>query len=292
MTSVGPLVEDGRAALAAACIEEPRREARIILAHVLKADAAALALEADHPVADDQAAAYRDLIARRSRGEPFAYLARRREFWSLDFDVTPAVLIPRPETELIVETALRGFEGAGRNMPWSVLDFGTGSGAILIALLSELRFAEGLGVDVSIEALAVARANAARLGIGDRARFSISSWWSHVPPQQFDLVVANPPYIPTRDIAGLPPDVRLYEPHLALDGGPDGLAAYRAICSVLSARLAPQGRVVVEVGQGQAADVAALFRHAGLEKIEIVYDLSGIARVVAGTAPGDRSGTP
>lgn len=292
MTAAGGLIEEGRAALAAASIEEPRRESRLILAHVLKADAAALALEGDRPVADDQAASFRELVARRSRGEPFAYLAGRREFWSLDFDVTPAVLIPRPETELIVETALHGFEGAGRNMPWSVLDFGTGSGAILIALLSELRFAEGLGVDVSVEALAVARANAARLGIGDRARFSISSWWSHVPPQQFDLVVANPPYIPSREIAALSPDVRLYEPHLALDGGPDGLAAYRAICSVLSTRLAPQGRVVVEVGQGQADDVAALFRHAGLETIEIVPDLAGMPRVVAGTAPDDRTGTP
>jgi len=278
------LIAEGAGALAGAGIEEPRREARLILALALKADAASLALEGDRPVADDHAAAFRALIARRARHEPFAYLAGRRGFWSLDLDVTPDVLIPRPETELVVETALNGLGGAGRNVPWSILDFGTGSGAILIALLSELPFAEGFGVDVSLEALAVARANAARLGMGDRARFGRSSWWSHVPPQRFDLIVANPPYIPSGDLSALDETVRRYEPHLALDGGVDGLGAYRAIASVAADRLAPGGRLVVEVGQGQAGAVAAMFRDSRLESVEIVPDLSGIERVVAASA--------
>jgi release factor glutamine methyltransferase len=280
VTNAAALIGDGAAVLGAAGVEGPRREARLILALVLKTDAAGLALEGNRPVADDEAVRFHALIERRGQHEPFAYLAGRREFWSLDFDVTPAVLIPRPETELVVETALRGLEGAGRHVPWSILDFGTGSGAILIALLSELPLAEGFGVDVSLEALAVARANAARLGIGDRARFGRSSWWSHVPPQRFDLVVANPPYIPSRDIAGLDETVRRHEPLLALDGGSDGLMPYRAITSVIADRLAAGGRIVVEVGQGQADAVAAMFCGSRLESVETVPDLAGIPRVV------------
>ncbi|MCC6918874.1 MAG: peptide chain release factor N(5)-glutamine methyltransferase [Alphaproteobacteria bacterium] len=285
MTTAFALIAEGAAALAAAGVEEPRREARLLLAHVLRADAGALLLEPGRPVAEQDAARFREFLARRAQREPFAYLAGRRGFWSLDFDVAPGVLIPRPETELIVETALKPLAGAGRNVPWSILDLGTGTGAILIALLSELPFAQGFGVDVSLEALEVARANAARLGLGDRARFGRSSWWSHVPPQTFDLIVSNPPYIPTRDIAGLDPEVRDFEPHLALDGGPDGLGAYHAISSVVAARLAPGGRIIVEVGQGQADDVAAIFLRSGLEKTAILPDLAGIPRIVAASSP-------
>lgn len=285
MTTAGALIAEGAAVLAAAEIEEPRRESRLILAHVLRAAPGDLLLEPIRPVGQEDAERFRTLVARRARHEPFAYLAGRREFWSLDLDVAPGVLIPRPETELVVETALEPLAGVGRNVAWSILDFGTGTGAILIALLTELPFAQGLGVDVSLEALEIARANSARFGLGDRARFGRSSWWSHVPPQEFDLIVSNPPYIPTRDIPALDPEVRNFEPHLALDGGPDGLGAFRAISSVLATRLTPGGRIVVEVGQGQADDVASIFLRSGLEKTAILPDLAGIPRVVTASAP-------
>jgi release factor glutamine methyltransferase len=281
VTPAAALIAEGAAALAAAGIESPRREARLILALALRAEAVALALEPERPVTEDRVTAFRALVARRAQHEPFAYLAGRREFWSLDLDVTPDVLIPRPETELLVEAALSDIDPDFRDAPWSVLDMGTGSGALLIALLRELPGAEGFGADVSKAALAVARANALRLGVAARAAFGLSSWWSHVPPGRFDIVVSNPPYIPTRDIASLAPEIRQFEPHLALDGGPDGLGAYRAIASVLPQRLVPGGRVVVEVGLGQADAVAAIFRHGRLESIAVAPDLAGIPRVVS-----------
>lgn len=273
------LIAEGEGALAAAGIESPRREARLLLAHVLGLEASDLALEGERAVDDEAATAFRTALARRATHEPFAYITGRRAFWSFDLEVTPATLIPRPDTETLVETALKlaGHPAA----PLEILDLGTGSGAILIALLAELPNANGFGVDVSEPALAIARRNALRSGVAARARFARSSWWSHVSGK-FDLIVSNPPYIPSADIAGLDLDVRGYEPHLALDGGPDGLAAYRAIASVAASRLSPGGALIVEVGQGQAADVAALFQASGFAATEISSDLAGIPRVVAG----------
>lgn len=284
MTAADALIAEGAAMLGAAGVESPRREARLLLALALARPPGDLALDAAAPVPGEAAQLYRGFLARRAMREPFAQIAGRRGFWTIDLDVTRDVLAPRPETEHLVETALRTLGPAGRAAPLSILDLGTGSGAILIALLLELKRAEGLGIDVSRSALAVARDNAARLGLGDRARFGLSSWWSHVPPGAFDLVVSNPPYIPSRDIEGLEPEVRRYEPLLALDGGPDGLAAYRAITSTIAARLAPGGRLIVEVGAGQASDVAAMCGASGLVDIAVVNDLAGIPRVVSASA--------
>jgi release factor glutamine methyltransferase len=277
--SATALVAEGEAALAAAGIENPRREARLLLAEILGVDPSELVLEGDRPVARETAVAFRAAVARRAAHEPFAYIAGHRAFWSLDLEVSPATLIPRPDTETLVETALKlaGHPAA----PLEILDLGTGSGAILIALLSELPNAIGFGVDVSEPALAIARRNALRSGVAARVRFARSSWWSHVSGQ-FDLILSNPPYVPTADIAALEPDVRDYEPRLALDGGPDGLAAYRAIASIAAARLTPGGALIVEVGQGQADDVDALFRASGFPATHIAADLAGIPRVVAG----------
>lgn len=271
------LVAEGERALLAAGIEAPRREARLLLALALGVEARALVL--DDPAVDVATGErFRTLLARRVTHEPFAHIAGRRGFWTLDLEVTSATLVPRPETEILIETALA--HAGDRRAPLEIVDFGTGSGAILIALLCELPNASGLGVDVSEPALEVARRNALRAGVGARARFGRSSWWSHVRGN-FDLIVSNPPYIPSADIAGLAPDVRDFEPHLALDGGPDGLGAYRALSAVAASRLAEGGALIVEVGEGQAEPVASLLRRSGFPRTRIVPDLAGIGRVVA-----------
>lgn len=279
MTSVAALVAEGAELLLKADLETPRREAQLLLSVVMAVPVTELMLSPDRRVTPEEAGRYAAFLERRAGREPFAYIAGRRDFWSLELEVTPATLIPRPDTETLVETAVKlaGHPSA----PVRVLDLGTGSGAVLLAVLSELTRAEGLGVDVSPQALEVARRNALRAGLGARARFAISSWWSHVT-EPFDLVLSNPPYIPSGEIAGLEADVRAYEPRLALDGGPDGLGAYRAIVAGVMPRLSPLGALAVEVGAGQAGDVAALMRGAGLDFTAIRRDLSGIERVVAG----------
>lgn len=281
MTTAAALIEKAATRLMLAGIEAPQREARLLLAHVLDLDATELALVPDRPVGPSEAAQFTNAVDRRAEHEPFAYITGRRDFWTLELEVSPDTLIPRPDTETLVETALK-IVGHVR-APVRILDLGTGTGAILLALLTELPRAEGLGVDVSDGALEIARRNALRAGAGDRARFSKSSWWSHVTGD-FDLIVSNPPYIPSRDIAELDPDVRDFEPRLALDGGPDGLAAYRAILSVAALRLSANGSVLFEVGAGQATDVAAMMRGSGLPYTAIRRDLGGIERVVAGAA--------
>lgn len=279
----GALVAEAAATLLGAGVEAARREAWLLLAHVLGDDANALALIPDCPVAPDRAAAFQILVGRRAAREPFAHITGRRGFWTLDLEVTADTLIPRPETECLIEAAL-AFAGS-RAAPLEILDLGTGTGAILLALLSEWPNATGFGIDVSLSALAVARRNALRAGVGDRARFGRSSWWSHVTGI-FDVVVANPPYIPSRDIAALEPEVARFESGLALDGGPDGLAAYRAIAAGLDAHLSPGGAVFVEIGIGQQDEVARLFRAAGLAEIRVTPDLSGIPRIVAAARAG------
>lgn len=279
MTTAASLIANGAERLTRAGLETPQREARLILSHVLDVPVAELILTPDRNVTLDQKRVFDELLDRRSDRVPFAYLTGRRDFWTLELEVSPATLIPRPDTETLVETALK--IAGPRETPLSILDLGTGTGAILLALLSELPRAEGLGVDVSEPALEIARRNALRAGVAGRARFGISSWWSHVRGE-FDLVVSNPPYIPSRDIDGLDADVKDYEPRLALDGGPDGLGAYRAILSAVLPRLSPRGALIVEVGIGQAADVAAMMRASGLDFTAIRADLGGVERVVAG----------
>lgn len=281
MTTAAALIEKAATQLLLAGIEAPQREARLLLAHVLEMPAAELALIGDRPVSLAEAGQFADAVERRAGHEPFAYITGRRDFWTLELEVTPATLIPRPDTETLVEMALKIVGHA--SAPVRILDLGTGTGAILLALLSELPRAEGVGVDVSDGALEVAKRNALRAGLGDRARFSRSSWWSHAG-SDYDLIVSNPPYIPSRDVDGLDADVRDFEPRLALDGGPDGLGAYRAILSVAAQRLTSHGAVLFEVGVGQAGDVADMMRKSGLPYTAIRRDFGGIERVVGGAA--------
>jgi len=284
------LVNHGAAILRAAGIDNPRLEARLLLAHALGLPIAAL-LRDPQTLADP--APFQALIARRAAHEPLAYIIGRREFWSLDFAVSPATLIPRPESETLIEAALAAF--AHRAPPTLILDLGTGTGCLLLAALHEFPRAFGIGTDCAPEAAVLAAANAAALGLADRAAFLCGDWAAALDAR-FDLVLCNPPYIPTSDIDGLMPEVARHEPQSALDGGADGLGAYRRIVPSLSALLQPDGVAVLELGIGHAAAVAALAAESGLVATTRP-DLIGIARAVVlqstrgvqkpfGTGPG------
>ena len=205
-----------------------------------------------------------------------------REFWGLEFALSPDTLVPRPDTETLVEAVLA--VRPDRAAPLLIADLGTGSGALLAALLSEYPRARGVGTDVSAAALAVAQANLARLSLAARARFVVSDWGGALGGG-FDVVVVNPPYIPSADIAGLDPEVRDHEPRRALDGGPDGLCAYRRIVADLPRLLAPGGTAVLELGIAQHAAVGDLALAAGLSALEIVADLGGAPRALVAARP-------
>jgi release factor glutamine methyltransferase len=267
------LVSDGAAVLRTAGIDNPRLEARLLLAHALGIPIAAL-LRDPHATADP--AAYDTLIARRAAHEPLAYIIGRREFWSLDFAVSPATLIPRPESETLIEAALAAF--ARHAPPRRILDLGTGTGCLLLSALHEFPGAFGIGTDRAPEAAGLAAANAAALGLAGRAAFLCSDWAAPVAAP-FDLVLCNPPYIPTSEIDGLMPEVAHHEPQRALDGGAEGLAAYRRIIPSLPALLQPEGVAVLELGSGQAQAVMALAAECGLGATTRP-DLAGNSRAI------------
>jgi release factor glutamine methyltransferase len=221
-----------------------------------------------------------DLIDRRLAREPLSRIVGHRAFWTIDLLVTPDALDPRSDTEAIVRAAVDVMAATrARDASLSILDLGTGTGAIVLALLDALPNARGLGVDISPAALRLAAANAERLSMDERAAFREGGWDAALG-RRFDLVVSNPPYIPTGDIPGLDPEVRDHDPHLALDGGADGLDAYRAILPLLPRLLAPGGFAVLEIGFGQSGDVSALAAAAGLAVVEIRPDLGGVPRAM------------
>ncbi|WP_454684382.1 peptide chain release factor N(5)-glutamine methyltransferase [Ancylobacter moscoviensis] len=278
MTSRADLAREIAASFAAVGLETPEREARALLRVGLGLSDVDLLARADAAVPEAEAHRLRALAARRAAGEPLARLVGRREFWSLDFALAPETLVPRPETETLVEAALAVFPD--RAAPLAILDLGTGSGALLAALLSEYPAAFGIGVDLSPGAARQARANLESLGLGARAAILVGTW-ADALAGRFDLVVSNPPYIPTMDIAVLDREVREHDPLLALDGGPKGLDAYRAIACALPELLRPGGRAVLELGIGQEGDVAALLTAAGLAPDGPARrDLAGIARAI------------
>ncbi|MEP9350870.1 peptide chain release factor N(5)-glutamine methyltransferase [Xanthobacter sp. KR7-225] len=258
-------------------------EARLLVAQAAGlAPAQLLAHAQDRTDAGTRAAAAA-LLARRLAGEPVSRILGRREFWSMDFALAPETLVPRPDTETVVEEALAHV--ADRAAPLRLLDLGTGSGAILAALLSELPNAFGVGVDLSAGAARAACDNLARLGLGARACV-VAGRWGEALSGPFDLVVSNPPYIPTADLGRLDAEVRLHDPALALDGGSDGLCAYRAIVREAGRLLAPGGTLVLELGIGQDRAVAGLLREAGLALAGPARpDLAGIPRARAARKP-------
>jgi release factor glutamine methyltransferase len=244
---------------AAASLDTPALDARVIVGHALGLDHAALAGAAERALDAAERECVAQLAARRLAREPVARIVGMKEFWGLRLRVTPDVLVPRPETETVVETALAALDRDGaRARPLRIADLGIGSGALLLALLSELPNAFGVGTDLSEAALAVARDNAERLGLGARAAF-VACDFAEALAGPFDLVVTNPPYVASGELAQIAPEVRDHDPVLALDGGPDGLRAHRALAADAMRVIGAGGHLVVEVGAGQAAAVAALF---------------------------------
>ena len=261
-------------------MESPTIDARLLLeaaAPVSRADI----LADPHRLLDVEASTRLDaFVARRERREPVSLILGRKGFWNLMLNVSPGVLTPRPETESLLDVVLPAFPP---ERAFSVLDLGVGSGAIVLSILAERPKAKGLGIDVSEDALAVARDNAANLGLERRLALLRGDWTSGLGDASFDLVVANPPYIPSAEIETLTPEVRDHDPRIALDGGADGLEAYRRLAPEILRVLRPGGRFAVEIGPGQAAAVKTLFVEAGAQDLAVHRDLGDRDRVVAGT---------
>jgi release factor glutamine methyltransferase len=263
---------DAARRLAEAGSESARLDARLLWQFAHDVEAGAL-------VAKGRAVAlFESLVARRLAHEPLAYILGHKEFWSLDFAVGPGVLIPRPDSETLIEALCKTVPD--KAAPLSILDLGTGSGCLLIAALSEYPNAKGVGTDVSPATLAWARQNAKTHKLDARATLVESDWLDETAPS-FDVILCNPPYIATADIEKLSPDVRLFEPRLALDGGPDGLDAYRTLAPRIGKSLAPSGRVFLEIAVGQEAAIRAILRSANLTVLSVFADLAGVPRCVA-----------
>jgi release factor glutamine methyltransferase len=260
-------------------IDTPELDARLLVGHALRLDHAGLVGESRRILTPEEIARSETLVARRIAREPVARITGVKEFWSLPLALSPAVLVPRPETETVVEAALAAV-GKSPRRTLRIADLGTGSGAIMLALLAELPEAIAIGTDRDCAAVAMARRNAARLSLASRALFTVCDFGAALSGG-FDIVVANPPYVRTGDIAALDPEVRDHDPHGALDGGPDGLAAYRAIVADARRLLAPNAPLVVEIGVGQSEAVATLLAAAGLRDVAVTPDLAGIARAIA-----------
>jgi len=289
--TIGAVQRAMTAELAAAGLDNARLDARLLLAEALELDPNELLLRDDLPIAEGAAETARDFLAKRLERMPVSRILRRRGFWTLDLEVTADTLDPRPDSETLIEAVLDQVDAhiGNRGAPLHILDLGTGTGCLLLALLKELPHSLGVGVDISEGAVACARRNAARNHLADRARFRIGDWATRVGPP-FNIIVSNPPYIPDGDIAGLALEVRQYDPLKALAGGPDGLDAYRAILATLSSGVANQALLAFEVGIGQAQDVMRLLEEHGWRGVTFRADLGGIPRVVVALPARPRDG--
>lgn len=274
--TIAELLREAAALLAAAGVDGPRTDARLLLQHVLGLDHARLISMDGAPVAPEEQERYAALVGRRAAGEPVSRIVGRRSFFGLELRVTPDVLDPRPDTELLVEKALE----AAPDGPFAFADIGTGSGAIAIAILAARPGARAFACDISQAALEVARSNAVEAGVGDRVEFVLSDYLSAVP-ERLDLIVSNPPYIPSAEIGALDREVRLHDPRGALDGGADGLDAYRILLDQGASRLHAGGSMHLELGAGQAADVCALAAGSGWTVAGLARDLGGVERVLS-----------
>ena len=283
----GLTVETARRALArrfeAAAIDSAELDARMLVGNALGLDLTGLITQSARPLSVAEATRIKDAANRRLAGEPVARILGRKEFWGMPLQLSSATLVPRPDTETVVEMALEMLRAVPTyKTELKIADIGTGSGAILLALLSELPNAYGVGTDVSLEALGTAKANAIKLGFGDRSAFVACDYASALNGP-FDLIVSNPPYVRSADILGLAAEVRDHDPHRALDGGADGLAAYRVLAPQAGSLLAPKGALVVEVGHDQSGQVERFMTAAGLiQDRPSKTDLAGIPRAVAG----------
>lgn len=265
-------------------IDTARLDGELLLAHALRLDRTHLYMNFDKPLNEDELATFRALVKRRAAREPLQYITGHQEFWSMEFKVSPAVLIPRPETELLVEEGAKAIKASFHNSEETeILDIGSGSGALTAALAKEIALSHVTGVDISPEAVALARENVEANGLSSSVSILEGDLFGPVKGRQFHLIVSNPPYIPKGDLSGLQPEVTKHEPLSALDGGDDGLDYYRTIIPEAPNYLHPGGWLMVEHGEGQSETVADLFRNAGsFEEVETIKDLAGIFRVVKG----------
>lgn len=266
--------------LKAAGIEEARTEAWHLLTHVRRQDRATLLAQALDPLTDQDQKAFEEVTARRAAREPMAQIVGRKEFWSLEFLVSSDVLCPRADSETLIEASLQEMDRRDGASCWDgrILDLGTGSGCLLLALLSECRAAHGVGLDISLAALQLARSNGERLGLADRVRWVCGSWGAALGDRGFDLILCNPPYIAEGEAGILAPEILLFEPASALFAGEDGLDAYRRLGRDLQRLLAPEGFACLEIGAGQADAVEALVEKEGLIGLGRRRDLAGIER--------------
>jgi len=266
-----------QARLKAAGIDSPSIDARLLLEASTGAGRVDILTDPYRVVDADKIAALDAMIERRLKREPVSRILGKKGFWKIMLNVTPDVLSPRPDTETLLDVIVRAFPP---HRAFEMVDLGTGSGAILLATLMERAGARGVGTDISTEAIAVARENAANLDLNGRCTFIRTDWAAGFADDSFDLVVSNPPYIPTGDIPGLDPEVREHDPHLALDGGPDGLQPYRDLAPEIARILRPEGVFAVEIGWDQGEAVKALFEAAGFTGVKVVKDLGDRDRVV------------
>ena len=276
MTSLDAALHEGAIGLSPGA--NARRDAELLLLHITGLTRAELLTHPQRELSESQMGAYRAAIARRARNEPVQYITGTQEFYGRSFAVTPAVLIPRPETEHLVESVL-----ALQPAPKRILDIGTGSGILVITLALELPNATVIATDISAAALEVARQNARSLGAQDRIRFVESDLFTALANERFDCIVANPPYVATDEV--LEPQVRDYEPVTALYAGEDGLTVYRRLIPQAFEHLEPGGHLLIEIGHGQRDAVAGLLRAASFEGIQFVDDLQGIPRVTSARKP-------
>ena len=280
MTTLVKAWKAGGERLKAVGVDQPAIDARLMLEAAADVSRLEIVTEPYRELTAEQEATYDSYLERRGRREPVSLILGRKGFWKIMLNVNSSVLTPRPESEVIVDEALKAFP---EHMAFNMLDLGVGSGAIMLAILAERPAAKGLGVDISEDALAVARENAANLDLDGRTALLRGDWTFGLGDDGFDLVVANPPYIPTEVIETLDPEVRDHDPRLALDGGLDGLDPYRVLAPEILRVLKPGGMFAVEIGHDQSADVEALFRQAGASGVRTIKDLGLRDRVVAGS---------
>jgi release factor glutamine methyltransferase len=260
-------------------VDNPQLAARVLVGYALKLDCAQILSQSQRVLTQEEISVIDGLMARRAKGESVSRIMGRREFWSLDFGLNEATLDPRPDSETVVEAVLKLRIDGKR-----ILDLGTGTGCLLLALLHEMPEATGIGIDIAPRAVEQAAKNAEALRLGGRAKFRIGSWLEGVT-EKFDVIISNPPYIPSAEIPTLMREVREFDPLCALDGGKDGLDPYRLLIPQLANFLNPRGLVAFEVGGNQAHDVADLFRKNGFADVGLHKDLAGIERCVTGLGP-------
>ncbi|MGD0142956.1 MAG: peptide chain release factor N(5)-glutamine methyltransferase [Rhizomicrobium sp.] len=286
MNAVRDALTRGTARLAAAGVDTPRLDARVLLAYAM--EAATEDLLATREMTPEQLARFEAAIVRREAREPLAYIVGHKEFWSIDFEVGPGALVPRPETETLIEEALR--DHPDRSAPLDVADFGTGSGCLLVAFLTNFPNATGLGIDRSAEALAWARRNVARHGLEARCVLSQADWVEGVDGS-FDVLFSNPPYVSEAEAADAWPEMG-HEPQAALVGGPDGLDAYRALAPLIAGCLRPAGRAYLEIGTSRAEAVQSVLEREGVKIVRMVRDLAGHPRCLVAAMAKKQLETP